>query len=274
MNRACREIVVRCVFVALGIAVGMQRAGAQAAESLTGTPSLEDLQKQLDEKAAISKRDPAARSSIAVPGSPPATSDDLRTRGSYSIGLSVGQTLHASGAVSGSVSIERIAEGIRDALGGVPLDKGREAEVNALLKSVRDTMGESNHAAARAFLAENARRPGVITTASGLQYRVLVAGDGAAPRASDQVTVNYRGTLLDGVEFDSSYKRGTPATFAANAVIKGWQEALSLMSPGAKWELFIPPELGYDLQSPAAIPPGSLLKFEVELLSVKSGGSK
>jgi len=97
----------------------------------------------------------------------------------------------------------------------------------------------------------------------------VTEGSGTPPKSTDEVTVNYKGSLLDGTEFDSSYKRGQPATFPVNGVITGWQEALVLMKPGSKWELFIPPNLAYDVNSPPAIPPGSLLKFEVELIKVK-----
>ena len=112
------------------------------------------------------------------------------------------------------------------------------------------------------------------TTASGLQYKVLVPGDAKAPpiAATDEVTVNYRGKLLDGTEFDSSYTRGTPATFPVNGVIKGWQEALVLMKPGAKWELYVPPELGYGANPRPGIPANSLLIFDVDLISAKSNG--
>jgi FKBP-type peptidyl-prolyl cis-trans isomerase len=104
-----------------------------------------------------------------------------------------------------------------------------------------------------------------------LQYKVVAAGDAksAAPKPTDEVTVQYRGKLLDGSEFDSSYAHGKPATFPVNGVIKGWQEALVLMKPGAKWQLFVPPELGYDVSPRPGIPGGSLLVFDVELISVK-----
>jgi FKBP-type peptidyl-prolyl cis-trans isomerase len=134
-----------------------------------------------------------------------------------------------------------------------------------------NSVGEANHRAAAKYLAENAKKPNMVTTASGLQYKVLNAGNGASPKASDEVTVNYRGTLINGTEFDSSYKRGQPATFPVNRVIPGWTEALQLMKPGAKYQLFIPPQLAYDLRSQPPIPPGSMLIFEVELLSVKEG---
>jgi FKBP-type peptidyl-prolyl cis-trans isomerase len=129
-----------------------------------------------------------------------------------------------------------------------------------------------NKAAAKDFLTKNGQEKGVKTTASGLEYKVLIPGDAKAPAVAptDEVTVNYRGKLLDGSEFDSSYARGQPATFKVNGVIKGWQEALVLMKPGAKWQLFVPPELAYDASPRPGIPAGSLLNFEVELVSVKS----
>src|SRR5262249_23773175 len=138
------------------------------------------------------------------------------------------------------------------------------------VKTARNNQAESNRAAAKAFLAENGKKKDVVTTASGLQYHIVSPGDGAPPKSTDEVTVNYRGSLLDGTEFDSSYKRGQPASFPVNGVIPGWQEALVLMKPGSKWELFIPPNLAYDVNSPPTIPPGSLLKFEVELIEVNA----
>jgi len=124
--------------------------------------------------------------------------------------------------------------------------------------------------AAAEFLAKNAKADGVVQTASGLQYKIVDAGKTGAnsPQPTDTVTVQYRGKLLDGTVFDSSYDRGQPATFPVNGVIKGWQEALPLMKPGAKWQLFIPADLAYGDSGQGKIPPGSLLIFDVELLSV------
>ena len=119
------------------------------------------------------------------------------------------------------------------------------------------------------FLAENKTKEGVKATASGLQYKVLKEGNGQQPKASDTVTVNYRGTLLDGTEFDSSYKRGEAATFPVSGVIKGWTEALQMMKVGSKYQLFIPPNLAYGEQARGSIPPNALLTFEVELLRIK-----
>ena len=129
---------------------------------------------------------------------------------------------------------------------------------------------QKNAAEAEKFLGENKTKEGVKTAGSGLQYKVLKEGAGAQPKSSDSVTVNYRGTLLDGTEFDSSYKRGEPATFPVGGVIKGWTEALQLMKVGSKFQLFIPANLAYGEQGRPGIPPNSVLIFEVELMDVKS----
>ncbi len=189
---------------------------------------------------------------------------------SYSVGVSMGEQLRASGIPPELLNAQQLAQGVHDALSGKVsmTDKDREN-----LRGLVDSVGESNHRAAAKFLAENGKKPDILTTASGLQYKVLSAGTGASPKTTDEVTVNYRGTLINGTEFDSSYKRGQPANFQVNRVIPGWTEALGLMKPGAKWQLFIPPQLAYDLRSAPPIPPGSLLIFEVELLSVKAAPS-
>lgn len=125
-----------------------------------------------------------------------------------------------------------------------------------------------NIEAGEQFLAKNKKQKGVMTTASGLQYKVITAGTGEKPTATDRVKVHYRGTLLDGTEFDSSYKRNEPTTFGVNQVIKGWTEALQLMPVGSKWELYIPQELAYGSRSTGNIPAYSTLIFEVELLEI------
>ena len=126
--------------------------------------------------------------------------------------------------------------------------------------------------AGRAFLAENAERDGVVTTASGLQYEVLASGDGASPGPTDTVTTHYHGTFVDGRVFDSSVQRGTPASFPVDRVIKGWTEALQMMRVGDKWKIVCPPDLAYGEQGRSGIPPSSTLIFEVELLEVKPSG--
>ena len=215
---------------------------------------------------------PAHKKSAAA-GATQATAGaaDEKSAVSYSLGVSMGDQLRSNGIAAESVNPQRLAQGVHVALSGKV--KMTEADQNNITKLVRTSVegaAEANHQAAAKFLAENGKKPGVTTTASGLQYKVLTAGSGESPKASDEVTVNYRGTLLDGTEFDSSYKRGQPATFGVSRVIPGWTEALQLMKPGAKYQLFIPPQLAYDLRSRPPIPPGSMLIFEVELLSSKA----
>jgi FKBP-type peptidyl-prolyl cis-trans isomerase FklB len=208
----------------------------------------------------------------AAPGATHAAAGaaDEKNAVSYSLGVSMGDQLRSNGIAAEAVNPQRLAQGVHDALSGKV--KMTEADQNNITKLVRSSVegaAEANHQAAAKFLAENGKKPGVTTTASGLQYKVLQAGSGESPKATDEVTVNYRGTLLDGTEFDSSYKRGQPATFQVSRVIPGWTEALQLMKPGAKYQLFIPPQLAYDLRSRPPIPPGSMLIFDVELLSSK-----
>jgi FKBP-type peptidyl-prolyl cis-trans isomerase FklB len=185
---------------------------------------------------------------------------------SHGLGLIFGNQLRATGLDS-QVSIDALLQGVKDGMGGKPLTPQVKENVNAFLRVARETLSGQNKRLAQEFLVKNAKAEGVKSTASGLQYKVIASGDGNAksPGPNDQVTVQYRGTLLDGSEFDSSYERG-PASFPLNGVIKGWQEAIPMMKPGAKWQLFVPPELAYDIYSPPGIPPGSLLVFDVELI--------
>ena len=195
---------------------------------------------------------------------------NAKAQASYSLGVSMGDQLHHLGLTGDSIATERLTQGLRDALSGkVAMGASDQENIANFVKTARNALADNNRAAAKTFLAQNGKKPGVVTTASGLEYHVVTEGSGTPPKSTDEVTVNYKGTLLDGTEFDSSYKRGTPATFPVNGVIQGWQEALVLMKPGSKWELFIPPNLAYDVNSPPAIPPGSMLKFEVELIKVK-----
>lgn len=190
---------------------------------------------------------------------------------SYKLGLIFGGQLHHGGLTAG-ISMEALTRGIQDGLRGKQANQQDKQDANQLLMGARQSLGERNKAVARQFLAQNLTRPGVKSTASGLQYSVLKTGDSTAkpPAADSQVTVTYRGTLLDGTEFDSSFAHGKAAIFRMNSVLPGWREALSLMTPGAKWRLYLPPELGYDMRSPPNIPPGSLLTYEIDLLQVTS----
>jgi FKBP-type peptidyl-prolyl cis-trans isomerase FkpA len=228
-------------------------------------------QAQTGGNTSPAKTVPAAKKQAATSSGPASVADD-KSKASYSLGVSVGTQLHGMGLGLDAVSYDRVLQGLKDALSGKATAAPEDGQrVQALIEKARSIEGAANKAAAEKFLADNGKLPGVMTTASGLQYKVVRAGTGEPPKATDEATVNYRGTLLDGTEFDSSYKRNQPATFPINGVIKGWQEALMLMKPGSKVELYIPPALAYDMNSPPPIPPGSLLKFEVELLSVKPG---
>ncbi|HVN45846.1 MAG TPA: FKBP-type peptidyl-prolyl cis-trans isomerase [Steroidobacteraceae bacterium] len=236
--------------------------------ALAAMLSVPPLQAQQAQPAQHAPKKAAAPGN-AQPGATAAATD--KNALSYSLGVSMGEQLRSSGVAPETVNPQRLAQGVHDALAGnVKLTEADRRNINQLLRDSYQGAADANHSAAARFLAENGKKPGVITTASGLQYRVLAPGSGESPKASDEATVNYRGTLLDGTEFDSSYKRGEPATFPVSRVIPGWTEALQLMKPGAKYQLFVPPQLAYDMHAKPGIPPGSLLIFEVELLSFKA----
>jgi FKBP-type peptidyl-prolyl cis-trans isomerase FklB len=221
--------------------------------------------------ATAAKQAPADAGAAKAPaGSPGAAGAKSAT--SYSLGVIMGTQLRNGGVRATDVSNERVLQGLSDALSGkVKMGDSDRENLNTLLHGAFDTLVDGNHRAAAKFLAANAKKPDVVTTASGLQYKVQNAGSGTAPKPSDEVVVNYRGALLDGTEFDSSYKRGQPATLGVGRVIPGWTEALQLMKPGAKYQLWIPPQLAYDTHVPpgAPIPPGAMLVFDVELVSIK-----
>jgi len=168
----------------------------------------------------------------------------------------------------------RFIEGFRAAIAGnttITLDSAQivaNKQMEYYNKVKMEAKYGKNRTDGEAFLAANAKKDSVKTTASGLQYKILVAGNGETPQATDKVKVNYEGTLIDGTVFDSSYKRNQPATFACNQVIKGWTEALTMMPVGSKWELYIPQELGYGAREAGKIPPFSTLIFTVELLEI------
>jgi FKBP-type peptidyl-prolyl cis-trans isomerase FklB len=205
----------------------------------------------------------------------PAQLKDLKDKVSYSFGLNVGYNLKRQNI---ELNQDVFVAGMKDALANrKPLLS--EEEVRQTMMAFQKDMeqkqmetAKKSNAESGKFLAENKIKEGVKTTASGLQYKMLKEGNGAQPKSTDQAVVNYRGTLVDGTEFDSSFKRGQPATFPVAAVIKGWTEGLQLMKAGSKFQFFIPPNLGYGDHPPAPpIQPGSVLIFEVELLEVKAG---
>lgn len=200
----------------------------------------------------------------------------LQDRASYIIGLNLGQSLKTQEV---PVTADLIIQGLRDGLGGGnPLLTPEEIQaamqefqqqLMTAQQSKREAAGAKNMQESQAYLDQNKAKPGVKTTASGLQYEVLTEGSGESPKPTDKVTVHYRGTLPDGKVFDSSYDRNEPATFPVNGVIQGWVEALQLMKPGAKYRLVIPPALAYAERGAGNdIGPNQVLIFDVELLSV------
>ncbi len=208
------------------------------------------------------------------------TSADLKTdkdKASYAVGLSVGKSLQKE---SIDVDPNIVEQGIKDGLAGgkaLMTDEEAKAAMATLRAAAQKNQeakmaqaGEANKKEGDAFLAANKTKEGVVTLPSGLQYKILTAGTGAKPTAADTVVCNYKGTLIDGKEFDASSKHGGPATFPVSGVIKGWTEALQLMPVGSKWQLFIPPDLAYGQRGAGAdIGPGATLIFEVELVSIK-----
>ena len=218
-----------------------------------------------------------AQASAAPGAKAPATLKTIEQKASYGIGLAIGRQLREQGF---EIDAGLIARGIEDTLSGQePLLSSQELQEAmrafqqqmAAKKQERDKVaGQKNQQKGQAFLAANKAKQGVVTMPSGLQYQVVKAGTGATPKATDNVRTHYRGTLIDGTEFDSSYKRGEPAEFPVNGVIKGWTEALQLMKVGAKWKLFIPAELAYgERGAGGAIGPHETLIFDIELLEVK-----
>lgn len=198
---------------------------------------------------------------------------------SYSIGMDIGKNLKQNEI---AIEMDALARGIKDALADSstkPLLTAAQIE-ETMQKFQQDMMAKQNEKTnamssknkneGDAFLAENAKKEGVVVLPSGLQYKIIKAGSGPKPKATDEVTTHYRGTLIDGTEFDSSYKRGQPTSFPVNGVISGWTEALQLMPVGSKWQLFIPSNLAYgERGAGGTIGPNSTLIFDIELLAIK-----
>jgi len=222
---------------------------------------------------------PAKKSTAAQGAETPFTS--RKQKFSYALGMNIGSGLGANlKKQSVEVDWNLVAQGLKDAALGSKTrltDEEAKAVLTEVQNEVRKEQQErmkqeaaKNKTDGETFLADNKKKEGVVALPSGLQYKILTEGKGPKPAASDTVVCNYRGTLIDGTEFDSSYKRGQAATFPVNGVIKGWTEALQLMPVGSKWQLFIPSSLAYGERGAGAdIGPDSTLIFEVELVSIK-----
>lgn len=218
---------------------------------------------------------PAGQQPAQAPANP-AKPQSLEDQASYVIGLNIGRNLKAQEVPA---NLDIVVKGLRDGLSGAQ-PAMTEEEMQTAMNTFQQQMmakqearmkaeGDKNKKAADDFLAANKAKKGVVTTASGLQYEVVQEGTGASPKATDQVTVHYTGTLLDGTKFDSSVDRGQPATFPVGQVIPGWTEALQLMKVGGKYKLYIPPALGYGERGAGGqIGPNALLVFDVELLGI------
>jgi len=285
MKNVCGVIVAFCAVAALsaGLSLGAfaeeKAEPAKAAEAKPAEPAKKTDEAKPDEPAK--KTDEAKPDEAVKTGDEKSGADAiLKTpaqKFSYCFGLQIGNSLKRQGI---ELDPEMLAKAIKDVVtGGKPLLTDAEAmqvmenfrkDMKAKQDDVNKKAGEKNKKDGDAFLADNAKKEGVKTLPSGLQYKVVKAGDGATPKAADTVTTNYRGTLIDGTEFDSSYKRGEPASFPVTGVIPGWTEALQLMKVGDKWQLFIPAKLGYGERGTGGpIGPNATLIFEIELLGIK-----
>jgi len=252
-----------------GLVCGMAAAQTSSTPAQSGSSAA---------SAAAKPATTARKTTTASKAAPGVLLKTQKDKESYALGMKIGSDLKRQG-VGASVEGAMVARGLKDLMTGSKtamteddmkkLLTQLQGEVQEKREADVKTAGAENRKEGDAFLAANKTKDGVVALPSGLQYKILKEGTGAKPTTTDTVTCNYRGTLINGKEFDSSYKRGEPASFPVNGVIKGWTEALQLMPVGSKWELFIPPDLAYgDRGAGADIGPDATLIFEVELLSI------
>ena len=258
------KFAIPCITLGLALVVGTA--------STQETPAADKNQQQMPaETRPQSEAPPAAKADAEV-----STIQSYKDKISYAFGADLGRDLRRQ---KNDLNLDLLMRALTDALAGNKLIMTDE-EVTATLKQAEaDQKHDYEHAKAmisaknkregEAFFSENAKKDGIVTLPSGLQYKVLKKGDGKTPTLDDHVVCNYRGTLLNGTEFDSSYKRGQAATLPVKGIIKGWSEALQLMPVGSKWQLFIPPQLAYGDKIVGGIGPDAMVIFEVELLSIE-----
>ncbi len=264
-RRQCENSIMQRSFrsTAAGLAAGIVLLGGAAAQQTPAKPA--------QSTATTTHR----RTTTAAAKPKPLALTTEKDKQSYAIGLNVGKSLHRDDI---DIDPKIVLQGLQDAMAGgaVLLTDDQiktvmtdlQSQVRQKQEEKRLAVAETNKKDGAAFLAANATKPGVVTLPSGLQYKILAPGTGPKPTAADSVVCNYRGTLLDNTEFDSSYKRGQPATFPVTGVIKGWTEALQLMPVGSKWQLFIPADLAYGERAQGPGGPNATLVFEVELVSI------
>jgi FKBP-type peptidyl-prolyl cis-trans isomerase len=275
-KRMQKPFVAMATLLAVGVLLSGIGSAQQAQSATTQTPSSAKTQKPASSGASTAKSSAAPKTSTtAKPQGAPTTQKE---KFSYALGMDLGNGLKKQ---SVDVDVDRMAQGLRDALAGAKMQM-TDDEARAVLMETQNEMrkkqqekiqaaADANKKEGDAFLAANKSKEGVVTTPSGLQYKVLTMGTGPKPAASDTVSCNYKGTLVDGKEFDSSAKHGgQPISFPVNGVIKGWTEALQLMPVGSKFQLFIPSSLAYGERGAGAdIGPNATLVFEVELVSIQ-----
>jgi FKBP-type peptidyl-prolyl cis-trans isomerase FklB len=255
------------------LATGALVVGNALAQTPAATPKPATTTKSKTSSAAKPHTAAHTKTHGAATPAPLATQ---KAKFSYALGMNLGGSLHRQ---SVEVDPNLLMQGLKDGLTGAK-SRMTEEEAHAAITEVQNdirkkmqaqmqVLGEANKKEGAAFLAANKTKAGIVTLPSGLQYKILREGSGPKPTAADTVVCNYRGTLINGTEFDSSQKHGQPVTFPVSGVIKGWTEALQLMPVGSKWQLYIPSELAYGAQAPGEIGPDSTLIFDVELLSIQ-----
>jgi FKBP-type peptidyl-prolyl cis-trans isomerase len=206
---------------------------------------------------------------LTLPAAEETPFKSTKEKASYALGMNIGKGLRQNGA---EIDLEIYMKALKDALSGGKLlmtDEQVRETLMVFQTELRTKTLDKNKKDGEAFLAENKKKDGIVTTASGLQYKIETKGTGKTPTSNDTVVCHYRGTLVDGTEFDSSYKRSEPTSFGVTGVIKGWTEALLMMPVGSKWKLFIPSDIAYGERGRPGIPPNSTLQFDIELISIK-----
>jgi FKBP-type peptidyl-prolyl cis-trans isomerase FklB len=269
----------------LAIPAAAQTATSARQAPSSATPAAAAPAAKAQKAPATTAKPGQASGTARAKSTTPLTLKTQQDKASYAVGLGLGKSLKRDGV---DVDPAIVSRGLRDALAGgktLLTDDEVKTTMTAVQADVRkrqeaklQVAGETNKQEGEAFLAANKTQEGVVALPSGLQYKVLKEGTGPKPTATDSVVCNYRGTLLNNTEFDSSYKRGQPITLPVNGVIKGWTEALQLMPVGSKWQLFVPSELAYGARGAGgaggAIGPNATLVFEIELLSIQAKDAK
>ncbi|MFI5400858.1 MAG: FKBP-type peptidyl-prolyl cis-trans isomerase N-terminal domain-containing protein [SAR324 cluster bacterium] len=275
-TRRHAALTIALILAMAGLLVPVRPASADPAPALSSDNEKASYAIGTNVGASLKRDGETIDQAALVQGMKDGLSDD-KAKSSYAIGANVGASLKRQGV---DIDLAALGQGVKDALAGAE-SKLSQQEVHAVMARLQQNMqakhdavqkaaGEKNKKDGEAFLAKNKKEPGVKTTASGLEYKIVKEGTGRTPTLADTVTANYRGTLLDGTEFDSSYKRGEPAKFPVSGVIPGWTEVLQQMKVGSKYKVFIPSNLAYGEKGAGQqIGPNATLIFEIELLDAK-----